>query len=263
MNWYYVEEGQRAGPVDDAAVAALAISGKISADTLVWHEGMAQWQRWAEVKPEHLAALASVGAPPVLSSPSLPLDPSLCACVECGRVMPRNEMISFAGSHVCAACKPVFMQKLAEGAQLKRTQMAYAGFWIRFGAKFVDWTILGIVFMGPAMIFAALAGVEGPEGEFTVYTGLQLLFQGLYFVASIIYDIFFIGKYGATPGKMLCRLRVVTAEGGKVSYARATGRHFAEMLSRLVCYIGYIIAAFDDERRSLHDHICNTRVITQ
>ena len=29
----------------------------------------------------------------------------------------------------------------------------------------------------------------------------------------------------------------------------------------MICYIGYILAAFDDQKRSLHDHICNTRVI--
>jgi hypothetical protein len=28
-----------------------------------------------------------------------------------------------------------------------------------------------------------------------------------------------------------------------------------------ICYIGYIMVAFDQEKRSLHDHICNTRVV--
>jgi hypothetical protein len=29
----------------------------------------------------------------------------------------------------------------------------------------------------------------------------------------------------------------------------------------MVCYIGYIIAAFDGQKRALHDHMCDTRVI--
>jgi len=33
------------------------------------------------------------------------------------------------------------------------------------------------------------------------------------------------------------------------------------MVSGLACYIGYIIVAFDDQKRALHDHMCNTRVI--
>jgi len=36
-----------------------------------------------------------------------------------------------------------------------------------------------------------------------------------------------------------------------------------ELLSRIICDIGYIIAVFDSEKRALHDHICNTRVVFQ
>ena len=42
MNWYYVEAGQQAGPVDDAQLQELLGSGKIQQETLVWREGMAQ-----------------------------------------------------------------------------------------------------------------------------------------------------------------------------------------------------------------------------
>ncbi len=75
------------------------------------------------------------------------------------------------------------------------------------------------------------------------------------------YQIFFLGKYGATPGKMACSIKVVTADGGRIGYGRATGRFFSELLSGIICYIGYIIVAFDGQKRALHDHICNTRVV--
>jgi uncharacterized RDD family membrane protein YckC len=39
------------------------------------------------------------------------------------------------------------------------------------------------------------------------------------------------------------------------------GRFSAEILSGLIFYIGYIMVAFDSEKRALHDRICNTRVI--
>ena len=32
-------------------------------------------------------------------------------------------------------------------------------------------------------------------------------------------------------------------------------------LSIVMLGIGYLIAAFDDQKRTLHDHICDTRVI--
>ena len=69
------------------------------------------------------------------------------------------------------------------------------------------------------------------------------------------------GRFGATPGKMACGLKVVMADGGKVTYLRALGRAFSEILSGIILYIGYIMAGFDDEKRALHDRICDTRVI--
>ena len=78
---------------------------------------------------------------------------------------------------------------------------------------------------------------------------------------AVGYETLMIGKYGATLGKMAAKVRVVTAEGGKVSYARALGRYFSKILSGMICAIGYIMAAFDEEKRALHDRICNTRVV--
>jgi uncharacterized RDD family membrane protein YckC len=78
---------------------------------------------------------------------------------------------------------------------------------------------------------------------------------------GITYETVLIGKYGATLGKMACKIKVVTAEGGRVSYLLAFGRYFAKILSAMILMIGYLMAAFDDEKRALHDRICNTRVI--
>jgi uncharacterized RDD family membrane protein YckC len=80
-------------------------------------------------------------------------------------------------------------------------------------------------------------------------------------VIPIAYTTFFVGRFAATPGKMACGLRIITPDGGRVSYGRALGRCFAEWLSGLTLTIGYIIAAFDPEKRALHDRICETRVV--
>lgn len=42
--WYYVQNGQQAGPVDDATFRQWIAEGRIGRDQLVWREGMAQWQ---------------------------------------------------------------------------------------------------------------------------------------------------------------------------------------------------------------------------
>ena len=75
------------------------------------------------------------------------------------------------------------------------------------------------------------------------------------------YESWFVGKYAATPGKMACKLKVVVADSTRVSFARAVGRHFAKYINVFTLLIGYIMAGFDDQKRALHDRICDTRVI--
>jgi uncharacterized RDD family membrane protein YckC len=71
-----------------------------------------------------------------------------------------------------------------------------------------------------------------------------------------------VGKYGATVGKMAAKIKIVNADGTPVSYGKAAGRYFAEILSSMICGIGYLMVAFDnEEKRALHDRICNTRVV--
>ena len=161
---------------------------------------------------------------------------------------------------VCAGCKPVFMQKLAEGAQSNTGELNYAGFWTRFAAVFLDGLILGAVNVCIGMIAGLSAsqaiGVK-PKGALV----LQLVLMAIQLAIGISYEVVLIGKYGATLGKMACKIKVVTADGGRVSYARAFGRYFGKILSYMVCMIGFIMAAFDGQKRALHDRICNTRVV--
>jgi uncharacterized RDD family membrane protein YckC len=84
--------------------------------------------------------------------------------------------------------------------------------------------------------------------------GLSMIIRGAYF-------IYFIGKDGQTPGKKMCKIKVVNADGSKVTYGKATGRFFGYILSSLICGIGFLMAAWDDEKRALHDRVCDTRVI--
>ena len=87
----------------------------------------------------------------------------------------------------------------------------------------------------------------------------MLLFISIFI--GVAYEVLPIGAYGATLGKMACKIRVVVADGSKVSYLRSLGRYFAKMLSGIICAIGYLMAAFDEEKRALHDRICSTRVV--
>lgn len=44
MEWYYADEKEnQIGPVSEEQIKALAISGKVSAKTMVWQDGMSEW----------------------------------------------------------------------------------------------------------------------------------------------------------------------------------------------------------------------------
>src|SRR5882762_8989009 len=48
-SWFYASEGQQKGPFPEAQLQDLIARGTVRADTLVWTEGMAGWQKAAEI----------------------------------------------------------------------------------------------------------------------------------------------------------------------------------------------------------------------
>lgn len=235
MKWHYAIDGQTYGPVSEEEFQTLWQRSTIGPHTLVWHEGLPDW-----VEYRHLT-----------STNNLALDQAVCS--ECGLSFPQEDMIRFGTNLVCASCKRIYVQKVKEGAQLVGT-MNYAGFWIRFGAKIIDWVILGVA---QAALTFSLAFFQ----DQTPGVGATLIINGLQLIIAAAYTTYFLGRYQATIGKMACQLKVVYDDGSPISYGRALGRHFAEFLSAIILAIGYLMAAFDSERRALHDRICSTRVV--
>jgi len=67
-------------------------------------------------------------------------------------------------------------------------------------------------------------------------------------------------SYQATLGKMALGLKVTDLAGNRISFARATGRHFAKYVSGMIFFIGYIMAGFTERKQALHDMIAGTLV---
>jgi uncharacterized RDD family membrane protein YckC len=119
--------------------------------------------------------------------------------------------------------------------------------------------------VGAILRFAVIGGIGAAGGlSGNRLPGVFILAfasMGLDMGVRAAYFIYFIGKDGQTPGKKLCKIRVVNADGTQVSYAKAAGRFFGYMLSWIILGIGFLMAAWDDETRALHDRLCDTRVI--
>ncbi|HEY1662132.1 MAG TPA: RDD family protein [Verrucomicrobiae bacterium] len=259
MNWHYVEQGQQTGPFNDDQFAGLVRTGKIQPDTMVWREGMAGWQPYREITGPAGAPTSSSSAniPPLSAGPI----GEEAVCAECGKIFPINETIRYGTVHVCANCKPAFLQKLSEGAQINTGELRYAPILTRFAAVFLDGLILWVVNMGLSVLWGIIV-VASARSNPAIFLPLQLVLFALQLAIGASYEGLMVGKYGATLGKMAAKIKVVTADGGRISYGRAFGRYFAKILSSLACLIGYIMACFDaPQRRALHDHICNTRVV--
>jgi uncharacterized RDD family membrane protein YckC len=65
----------------------------------------------------------------------------------------------------------------------------------------------------------------------------------------------------ATVGKQWVGLKVIDVRGEKISVFRATGRHAAKCLSAAICFLGFVMALFNREGRTLHDLLAGTRVV--
>jgi len=66
-SWFYASEGKQQGPYPDGQFRDLIAQGVVRADTLVWSEGMAGWQKAAEIP-----GLIS-GGPPIIPAGGPPM----------------------------------------------------------------------------------------------------------------------------------------------------------------------------------------------
>lgn len=278
MEWYYVADGERVGPVSEEKIEHLVAAGEVRPDTLIWCAGMENWQTYAEVTGEEPPGpaiepqtelqpeAAGVGA----GAPGGMAGPGQAYCAECGALFHQNQMIPAEGTWVCARCKPSFTEKMArrETAAGQVASAGYAGFWTRFVARFLDWLIVGFLTIALFIVLLMTVGVGHRFSPRDLDIDAELLtwlfaFAGnlLNAFVSMCYETYFIGRYAATPGKMALGLKVIRPDGSQITYLRALGRYFGTRLSHIILWIGFIIAAFDDEKRALHDYLCDTRVV--
>ncbi len=179
-------------------------------------------------------------------------------CSECRQEFAPDDMLTFGDLLICGDCKPMFVQKLREGL-LPAERLPFAGFWIRAGSLTIDYIILYMVMMIVGGFGLGLSGLRNPDPLKVLR--LEGILLGIQFLIATAFETFFLGRSGATPGMMTCRLRVIRADGSSLGFKGAFFRCLARMVSSFTFGIGYLMAAFDDENRTLHDYLCDTRVI--
>ena len=139
----------------------------------------------------------------------------------------------------------------------------YGGFWLRVVAYIVDGIVLNIAFG----IIGAVAGISLIPADPAKIDPIEFMANmgSFQLVAVVVTWLYFAlmesSPRGATVGKMVVGLRVVDEQGNRLSFLRATGRFFAKYISAIILFIGFLMVAFTDRKRGLHDIIAGTLVV--
>lgn len=139
-----------------------------------------------------------------------------------------------------------------------QTETIYAGFWRRLAAFWID-SFLLLLLLIPLRFLLGFLGVFGLMNRpvFFEFTTAQLWV----FILQLLYFAAFTGAFGATPGKMILHMKVVSTRTGTLLWRDAIYRETVGRVMNLLLLIGYIIVPFDHQKRTLADRFCDTRVL--
>ena len=137
------------------------------------------------------------------------------------------------------------------------------GFLRRLAAYLIDGVILYIVNVILIVIGIFAMGIDPSELEAGGIEQMRLLLPLYIFgvVINIAYYTFFHGNTGQTPGKMICRLRVVQTNGEPLGYGRAFLRWIGYIVSWCVVALGFLWVIFDGQKQAWHDKIAGSYVL--
>jgi len=145
----------------------------------------------------------------------------------------------------CQACGISLQARPAPTPVVAAHTEFYAGFWTRFLALIID-----------AIIISVASGIVAAG---TMGAGVVVTFFGPW-----LYEAFMLSsEWQATVGKRAMSIVVTGIDGKRISFARATGRHFAKYISAFILGIGFIMAAFTAKKQAMHDMIAETLVVNR
>lgn len=148
------------------------------------------------------------------------------------------------------------------GVPVPAAQIKYAGFWIRWVANIIDGFILGIPLAVIIIFFIFFALTKSTRSGYEDTTGINLIVRLVGFVVSWLYFILMTKKYGATLGKRILGLVVISDKSENLSWGQVILREtIGKIVSAVILYIGYIMAGFTQKKQALHDMIASTVVV--
>lgn len=193
-------------------------------------------------------------------------------CSKCGAQMADDAVF-------CSACGQAFSTGAAPARLLHAQAVAaaprvdYGGFWLRFLAYLIDAMVimLGIFVVAIPLVFLTglgpLLSQIRPEEDFND-AGFWLIMALIFLLATVSLAVTWLyhalmesSEWQATVGKKVLDLVVTDLAGRRVSFWRATGRHFAKIVSNMIYPFGHIMAGFTEQKQALHDMIAGCLIL--
>jgi uncharacterized RDD family membrane protein YckC len=168
------------------------------------------------------------------------------------------------------------MSTVIDAPQTQTAPITYASFGARLVAMIIDGLVIWVLQM---VVIAPILAVMGlgiasnadnfenmSEAEAVGMIGglIAGFFSAMLVVAAISFLYFAFmesSKSQASLGKMALGIKVVDLEGQRISFGKALLRSLGKIVSQMIFYIGYIMAAFTDKKQGLHDMIAGTLVV--
>jgi uncharacterized RDD family membrane protein YckC len=192
-------------------------------------------------------------------------------------VTQRTDDASYADLSASALAEPAIDRPEGEPAGIAvepdETTLDVPPMWKRLAARVIDVVAVAtwVFALAIAHIFLHLplwSGTVAPEPW-----GTWFLTVITFAVCYAAYEIVFVAKTGATPGKDYMGLAVVDATtGAHPTYGQAARRWFlpgivqpipGAWVSGVLTLVWGATALVDDERRAVHDRLAGTRVVTK
>lgn len=193
-------------------------------------------------------------------------------CSKCGALMADGTMFCSACGQAFSTAAVIARPMNAQVATAPRVE--YGGFWLRFLAYLIDGAVIliGICVVAIPLVFltglgAYLSHVNPGEdwdenGAWAIIVVIFLFATASLVVTWLYHALMECSEWQATVGKKALGLVVTDMEGRRVSFWRATGRHFAKIVTNMIpLFIGYIMAGFTDKRQALHDMIAGCLIL--
>jgi uncharacterized RDD family membrane protein YckC len=113
--------------------------------------------------------------------------------------------------------------------------ISYAGFWVRSGALLLD----GLIFLPFFFLY---------YHQYRFSWDAAVIIQIPYLFLWAAYNIYLLGRWGQTIGKMATHIKVTRLDGSPIGYKQAFLRHVVDLALQIITTISVLVALFSVSR---------------